>query len=270
MLQDVAALHHPQFAPQGVVCELRCVGNIWVAGNAPELREVVTNLVTNAVQAMPDGGTLTLACDSRGDGTAWFSVRDTGIGMPPPVAARACEPFFSTKGGMGTGLGLAVSYQIIHRHGGTLAIDSTEGAGTTISADLPAVAAPTSPVASVAQSGPPLRILFVEDHPDIAEMLTHMLRRLGHGTVHAATVEEGARLCAETRPDLVITDFAVGDAFGDVVAHAAAMLAPPIPVILISGSAQPAEGHEHLYAAVLQKPVLMEIVQSAIQYVLAR
>jgi signal transduction histidine kinase len=109
-----------------------------ISGNAAELREVATNLIFNAVNAMPAGGTITLR-SSTNDGQAVLEVSDTGEGMSEEVRTRCLEPFFSTKGEKGTGLGLSMVFGIIQRHEGSIEIQSTPGVGTTFRIRLPAM-----------------------------------------------------------------------------------------------------------------------------------
>jgi signal transduction histidine kinase len=113
-----------------------------VEGHPVKLREVLTNLLFNAVDAMPDGGCITVLTGSEGD-TVLLAVRDTGIGIPEEVQSRIFDPFFSTKGTLGTGLGLSVAYGIIGQHGGHITVDSTPGQGSTFTLCFPAVDAGT-------------------------------------------------------------------------------------------------------------------------------
>jgi signal transduction histidine kinase len=113
-------------------------GNVTAAGIGAELREVLTNLIFNALDAIPGAGVITLRTQSR-DGAAILEVSDTGAGMTPDVKERCLEPFFTTKGDHGTGLGLAMVFGIIKRHQGTLEIDSEPGRGTTFRISLPSV-----------------------------------------------------------------------------------------------------------------------------------
>ena len=108
---------------------------IW--GRAEQLEQVFLNVLVNAWHAMPDGGTLTIAASVTTDQMVRLSFRDTGVGMSTEVLARACEPFYSTKGEHGTGLGLAICKQIIDRHQGTMHLASTPGGGTTVTVQLP-------------------------------------------------------------------------------------------------------------------------------------
>jgi signal transduction histidine kinase len=111
-----------------------------VQGNATELRRVLMNLIVNAIDAMPHGGTLDVT--TRDVATmVWVTLKDSGTGMQPEVQTRIFDPFFTTKAvGMGTGLGLSICHQIIVRHGGTITVASTPGKGTTFTIKLPAAA----------------------------------------------------------------------------------------------------------------------------------
>jgi signal transduction histidine kinase len=147
-----------------VALELEAVPPI--AGEESALREVLTNLIFNAVDAMPGGGTLTFRTRREGD-TGVIEVADTGTGMTEEVRQRCLEPFFSTKGEHGTGLGLAMVFGIVQRHSGSLDLYSTPGQGTTFSIKLPLMDASGSHAAEVKASRPTpaFRILVAEDDP---------------------------------------------------------------------------------------------------------
>src|SRR5207244_9282302 len=100
-----------------------------VAGDPVELREALTNLILNAVDAMPDGGVLTLTT-AIGRGEIAVPVSDTGVGIPTTIRDRIFDPFFTTKGPQGTGLGLSMTYAILERHGARITVESEEGRGT--------------------------------------------------------------------------------------------------------------------------------------------
>jgi signal transduction histidine kinase len=112
--------------------------DVTAAGIGAELREVLTNLIFNALDAIPGAGLITLRT-FRQDGAAILEVIDTGVGMTPDVKERCLEPFFTTKGDHGTGLGLAMVFGIIKRHQGTLEIESASGRGTTFRISLPSL-----------------------------------------------------------------------------------------------------------------------------------
>lgn len=116
---------------------IRLEATLLIRGSVTELRRVLMNLIVNAIDAMPDGGTLAIITQNLADAVR-ISVSDTGMGMTPEVKARVFDPFFTTKAaGMGTGLGLAICHQIVVRHGGTIAVESTPGVGTTFTIMLP-------------------------------------------------------------------------------------------------------------------------------------
>src|SRR6185295_1948290 len=136
-------------------------------GSASELREVFVNMIVNAVDAMPRGGRLLITC-RRLDDRLQLHFSDNGMGMPEDVQQKIFEPFFSTKGAHGTGLGLSVSYSIIERHSGSISVVSEPGKGTNFTIDLPA--AVVDETSSTDLSGtdagtPALRILVVDDEP---------------------------------------------------------------------------------------------------------
>ncbi len=206
-----------------------------VSANAAELREVLTNLIFNAVDAMPCGGLVTVATAERDNGVL-LSVTDTGTGMTESERARCLEPFFTTKGEGGTGLGLAVVYGIIQRHGGTIEIASEKGVGTTFTIHLPSTDEQkiihTVPVQRLDCA---LRILVVDDQDIICELLTELLTGDGH-TVHSAADGPAALGIFRREPfDLVITDQSMPHMNGLQLGHAIKELSPETPVVLLTG-----------------------------------
>ncbi|HEY7676756.1 MAG TPA: GAF domain-containing protein, partial [Candidatus Methylomirabilis sp.] len=247
-----------------------------VRGNAAELREVFVNLIFNAVDAMPTGGTITLGVhhethnargDGRGEEVAIF-VRDTGTGMPEDVRRRVFDPFFTTKGHRGSGLGLSVAFGIVSRHGGTIAIDSREGVGTTVIVRLPvaAAAAAQAPEAAPPPTAP-AHILVVDDEEMLADLLAEMLRLGGH-TVDAMTDPHLALARLRTNSvDLLFTDLGMPDVSGWDVAAQARALHPDLPVILVTGWGHQIDP-ERLQASgvsgVVAKPYRMEDISHAV------
>jgi len=206
-----------------------------VAGNAAELREVLTNLVFNAVDAMPIGGTITLGTSQQGDGVT-VTIQDTGIGMTPEERERCLEPFFTTKGEHGTGLGLAVVYGIVQRHKGTIEITSAKHVGTTFAIHFPATTLENTVTApQVVQIDRVLRVLVVDDQEVICELIAEYLHADGHTT---ACVHRGDEALDHFRTgsfDLVITDQSMPGMNGAQLAGAIKLLAPETPVILLTG-----------------------------------
>jgi PAS domain S-box-containing protein len=219
LLADVARLTAPRWrddaqaagAPINVSVNVAVPDSDEILGWAPSLREALTNLVFNAVDAMPEGGTLQL----RASGTSSHivaEIADTGTGMPPEVAARVFEPFFTTKGDRGTGLGLAMVYGIVERHAGRIEVESQPGHGTTIRMLLP-----RAPGSASVTSGPgnrvnnrPRTILIVDDEEALRRMLARMLQIDGHTVVAAATADEALAQLDRQRFDLVMSDHGLG------------------------------------------------------------
>lgn len=206
-----------------------------IAGNAAELREVLTNLVFNAVDAMPAGGTITLSTQEFCDGVV-LSVTDTGIGMTEKERERCLEPFFTTKGEQGTGLGLSVVYGIIQRHGGRIEIASEKGVGTTFAIHFPTTTMEAAAAApELARIDRSLRVLIVDDQEVICELIAEHLQGDGHTTASALRGDEALALFRTDSFDLVITDQSMPGMNGVNLAGALKSLAPETPVILLTG-----------------------------------
>jgi signal transduction histidine kinase/CheY-like chemotaxis protein len=225
-----------------------------VAGAESEIRDAVTNLVLNAIDAMPEGGTLTLRSYAHPDGQAplprvagaWqgtgvsVEVCDTGIGMSAAVRTRCLEPFVSTKGARGTGLGLAMVYGMVQRHSGQIEIDSEPGEGTIVRLTFPvAVGAPSAELITDV-SLESLRILIVDDDPLLLCSLQDTLEGEGHVIQVADGGQAGIDVFMEAERkaqpfDVVITDLGMPHVDGRAVAAAIKAVAPVTPVIMLTG-----------------------------------
>ena len=209
---------------------------------AAELREVVANLILNAVDAMPAGGTLTVHSHAE-DEHAIVKVADSGTGMAPEVRDRIFEPFFTTKGESGTGLGLAVVHGIITRHGGQIEVTSEEGQGTTFTIRLPISTSGDvqAPASADVISSRGLRVLLAEDEPALRRILVSYLQIDSHTVIAAPDGREAlaafrANTSAEADTfDLVITDRAMPDINGDQLAAEITRLSPETPVLMLTG-----------------------------------
>jgi signal transduction histidine kinase/CheY-like chemotaxis protein len=179
----------------------------WVRGQASQLREVFTNLIMNAVDALPEGGTIRLHTSSEG-GTVRASIEDDGVGITDEAQKRVLEPFFTTKA-QGTGLGLSMVYGIVQRHGGELALHSQPGLGTRIELRFPhgqpaEAAALPPPAPEAAATG--LSVLVVDDEDPVRELLMDILKMLGHQVVGCDRAEAALRDYEPGRFQLVLTD----------------------------------------------------------------
>ena len=222
-----------------------------IMGAESEIRDALTNLVFNAVDAMPEGGTLTFRTrcapsrnhtDTDTDTEVHVEVSDTGVGMSEETRRRCLEPFYTTKGERGTGLGLAMVYGMIRRHSADLEIESIVGKGTTVRvlfgvADVRMEAERTAERIQLVQR---LRILLVDDDP----MLIKALRDTLEGDGHVITVADGGQNGIDTFQaaqqrgspfSLVITDLGMPHIDGRKVAAAVKAIAPATPVILLTG-----------------------------------
>lgn len=208
-----------------------------IAGNDSDLREVLTNLIFNAVDAMPTGGKITIRTCSE-QGRVFVEVADTGTGMSDEVRERCLEPFFSTKGERGTGLGLAMVFGIVKRHNGTVAIESKPGEGAKFILGFPvntAVIASTVVVQNQKASQRALNILLVDDEAQVRRVLTALLNADAHNVETANDGVQGLSQFAGGNFDLVITDRAMPGMNGDQLAVAIKQFSPNTPVVLLSG-----------------------------------
>jgi CheY-like chemotaxis protein len=215
-----------------------------IAGAESEVRDALTNLILNAVDAMPQGGTLTLRTHAIEPGQVHVEVIDTGIGMDEATRTRCLEPFFTTKGERGTGLGLAMVYGMLERHGGEIQIESAPGKGTSIRLIFPRAVT----TAATAESGvfpallpsQPLRILFVDDDPIMLKSMRDILEQDGHVVVVADGGQRGIEAfhAAQERGQpfaVVITDLGMPHVDGRTLAVAVKSAAPDVAVILLTG-----------------------------------
>jgi len=262
---------------QGRVIDIRpqLVGIPSILGYAPEVREVLANLILNAVDAMPHGGALSFTAREVGGGkscdqtigqlgtgsetdfrsafpdrpvaelpscpaAAWVEllITDTGVGMSEDVRKRIFDPFFTTKGGRGTGMGLSVVYGIMERHGGHVVVRSTWGQGTTVALRFQKAhvgLAPEGPTQREALVTAPRRILVVDDDPTVRTTLANMLRAVGHLVTDGEGGAAGIGLLGKIPVDLVITDLGMPDVTGWDVARAVKLQIPKVPVVLLTG-----------------------------------
>jgi CheY-like chemotaxis protein len=169
--------------------------------------------VLNAVDAMPDGGTIRLAAHRRGE-VVEMVVADTGAGMPPEVEARVFEPFFTTKEERGTGLGLAQVHGIATAHRAAVAVESQVGRGTTFRLTFPAAAPAEAPThgEGAGSRGPARgqRVLIVDDEPRLSQMASLMLEGEGHAVVTATSAEEALGRLGEDAYDVLVSDLGLG------------------------------------------------------------
>ena len=207
-----------------------------VAGEPAEIREALTNILFNALDAMPGGGSVVFTT-GMADGRVQCTITDTGIGMPEVVRQRIFDPFFTTKGERGTGLGLSVVYGIVARHGGDVDVARRVGAGTTFTIRLPAAAEPGAAAGGPAAppASPHARVLVVDDEEQVRETVRDQLARDGHCVTVCTNGEEALACFDPAAFDLVITDLGMAGVSGWDVARLVKSRAPGMPVAMITG-----------------------------------
>jgi CheY-like chemotaxis protein len=244
-----------------------------VEGNEAELHEMLTNLIFNAVDAMPEGGRL-LVSTEQSDEKVVLTVSDTGVGMSLEERKRCMEPFYSTKDETGTGLDLSAVRGILKRHSGCISVQSEKGEGTTFRIKLPA--AGSTPVSD---ENPPqkmpsdmsLRMLVVENDERQCEMLREYARMMNQ---QVKTVSDGHKALEEFRRDsydVVITDRAMPGMGGDEVAARIKKDAPQTPVIMLTGFGDMMDAANERVEDVdrlISKPITLEDLQETILQVM--
>ncbi len=253
-----------------IVRELRPVPSI--QGTPTELREVLVNLVLNAVQAMPAGGTLTLRTSRVGDRAAAVEVGDTGVGMNESVRRRIFEPLFTTKGSVGSGMGLTMSQGIVQEHNGRIEVESEPGRGTRFRLVFPFHSEAPAPEAAAARPtaapAPGFRILVVDDEPMVRTVTTKLLRLRGHDVAEVDGGPAALEALAEAPFDLVVTDLSMPDMSGRELAAVIRNRHPGLPVLLLTGDTD-ADVEEGDVGAVVKKPFQLDVLDGAIRSLLA-
>ena len=207
-----------------------------VSMHPSELREILTNLIFNSVDAMPEGGTITMrSCEK--DSNVVLQIEDNGIGMSKDIKKRVFDPYFTTKDVGSSGLGLSVSFGLIVQAGGTITVDSKEGDGTTFTISLPISGiqkVSETPTAERSETQP-LKILAVDDEKQIVDLLATMLEGLGHKIIGATDGQQALDYLDKEDFDLVITDLGMPVISGWDVAAKAKNKKAGLPVVLVTG-----------------------------------
>ena len=272
LMEQVVPMTQPKWKNQalGRACtislalELQKVPRI--LGIAPELRELLTNLIFNAVDAMPAGGIITLRtrCDDK---HVVVEVADTGTGMTPDVRERCLEPFFSTKQDRGTGLGLSMVFGTIQRHEGTLEIDSAIGKGTTFRIRFPRQFTTFAATEGTVQDlGRSLHVLVADDEAVSRDVVSNYLTASGHTVSVAKDGYEALEKCMSAHFDLLMVDGSMPGMTGTQIAAVLQRMNMTQPVILITGSGTLglSDRRPDGVALILRKPVTENQLREAV------
>jgi PAS domain S-box-containing protein len=205
-------------------------------GSAAELREIFTNLVNNAIDAMPQGGSIKIKTFKE-DNHISIKVEDTGIGIPKVIRDRIFDPFYTNKGVKSSGLGLSVSYGIINRHKGTIIVDSIEGKGTTFTIKLPISekVIKTEQVKPMPEEQRKAKILVIEDEENVRDIISAILIEGGHEVETVIGGSHGIEMFEKEKFDLVFTDLGMPGMSGWQVAEKVKGINRKVPVALITG-----------------------------------
>jgi PAS domain S-box-containing protein len=277
IVQDAVAITRPRWEEnvardsRALELSLELQAGALIQGRPAALSEVLTNLILNAMDAMPDGGRLTIATRHTPGREVRVTVADTGIGMSETIRQRIFEPFYSTKGEGGSGLGLSMAYSIVRRHGGEIQVDSEPGVGTTFSLSFPIAhesATPETP-SPAAPGRRQFRVLVVDDNPQVLATLTEMMRRAGHTVTPAITARAALQDYANARFEVVVTNIGMAEMNGWEFAERLRALDPRVPLLFITGWGLREEDHARLAGLgvrrCLFKPVRPEDLDAALQ-----
>ncbi|HEU4507349.1 MAG TPA: response regulator [Pyrinomonadaceae bacterium] len=267
-----------------ITLDLQIGSNAMVMGDDSELREVLVNMVFNAIDAMPEGGTLSLITRTVND-SVLIRVVDTGVGMYPEVRSRIFDPFFTTKGKAGLGLGLAVSFGIIRRHGGNIEVESHYGSGTEFRITLPLakiadktvketectalpLPAPAVGAESRPSERPQTRLLVVDDEDFVRELLRDILEGEHCEVFLAESGAEALSLFGQMEFDCVFTDVGMPGMSGWELAREIRQSNTRIPIAVITGwgeavgsTEQKAAGVNWIVAKPFTADRIVELVQ---------
>ena len=241
LIEEVLALTRPKWREnaelRGVIIEpvVEMDYGLLALGDPSDLKGAFTNLIFNAVDAMPEGGVLTIKAHEDGDKIV-IIFTDTGIGMTDDTLERIYDPFFSTKGVKGTGLGMSEVYGVIKRHKGSLETTSKIGKGTTIAIKLLAAAGTEKgDEIDKFEHEEESRILIIDDEEYILDMLKELLEDKGHVVTTSSSTVNGLELFNKSNFDVVITDLGMPEMSGWEVAERIKKMNSAVSVVLLTG-----------------------------------
>ena len=269
LADDVVADFRSQARNHEIVFH-RSAESATVEGDRPRIEQVLVNLLSNAFKYSPQGGQISVRVERR-DKEVWLSVSDPGIGIPRMDQDRLFQRFFragnaTTRNYGGLGIGLYVSSEIVHRHGGRFEVQSTVGKGSTFSFMLPYAEGATA-------MGTRARVLLVDDDPEILEATGQVLREWGYAVDEARDGQTALSLARSSRPDLMLVDLMmpVMDGWTLIDRLRQENVAPGVPVVVFSADRDAREKAKQLSAdAALRKPFELEELQDVVERLLKK
>jgi nitrogen-specific signal transduction histidine kinase/CheY-like chemotaxis protein len=281
VVQDAVAITRPRWEERQahgrhpLQLELQLGDVPLVNGRPAALTEVMTNLILNAIDAMPQGGTLAITTLAGPADKGLVVVRDTGIGMPDNVRRRIFEPFFSTKGEGGSGLGLSMTYSIVKRHNGEIDVESVQGEGTvfTLAFEASKDSALAPPRTDLAPNAPPARVLLVDDEPKVRDTLAELLTSMGHKVTAMPGGHAALAAFAPGRYDVVISNLGMADMNGWEFAERLRLFDKKTAILFVTGWGLREEDMSRLEALrvhrCLFKPVRPDELDTAVRAAVA-
>ena len=267
LIEEIIELTHPKWCDasrvKGILIEpsLELTEKLHIIGDSSDLRNAFTNLIFNAVDAMPEGGVLSIKTKKEAN-TVIVEFKDTGIGMTEETVEKIFDPFFSTKGVLGTGLGMSEVYGIVKRHNGRINVNSKIGKGTTITLRFPGVKKLSNDAVSAKPTETsPCRILVINDEEYILSILYDLLIDLGHTVTTMSSAHKALNDFKENNYDIVITDLGMPEMSGQEIGGKIKKINNSTQVILISGWALNIDENKYLGKTVdfiIKKPFSIE------------
>ncbi|WP_456430727.1 ATP-binding protein [Thermosulfuriphilus sp.] len=245
----------------------------FVLGNASQIREILTNLIINALDAMPQGGIIDIRTEDL-DSQVRLIVKDTGCGIPPEIRPYIFDPFFSTKGEKSSGLGLSICYSLVRHFRGEIEVESNPGKGTKFIITLPKAKDPSLEAEEEPESkevAMTAKILVVEDDPFVRDLLAEILETAGHQVELATDGQSALEQFSPGLYDIVITDQSMPGISGRRLATSLKNIDPEVIIILVTGwQTSSEELRESGVDYFLAKPFKIERVLSLIQQILEK